>query len=70
MDMQLIEKIKAGGIVVVSTAIIVVLGGFAAWLTHIVNCFQDGEWGFLLVGALFFPLAVIHGIGIWLGLWE
>lgn len=67
--MQLIEKIKAGGIALISTAIIVVLGGFAAWITHIINCFQDGEWGFLLVGALFFPLAVIHGIGIWLGLW-
>lgn len=68
--MQLIEKIKTGGIALVSTVIIVVLGGFAAWVTHIVNCFQDGEWGFLLVGALFFPLAVIHGIGIWLGLWN
>ena len=68
--MQLIEKIKTGGIALVSTALIVVLGGFAAWVTHIVNCFQDGEWGFLLVGALFFPLAVIHGIGIWLGLWN
>lgn len=67
--MQLIDKIKAGGVAVVSTAVIVVLGGFAAWVTHIVDCFQDGEWGFLLVGALFFPLAVIHGIGIWLGLW-
>lgn len=67
--MQLIEKIKAGGIALVSTVVIVALGGFAAWVTHIVNCFQDGEWGFLLVGALFFPLAVIHGIGIWLGLW-
>jgi hypothetical protein len=68
--MQVIEKIKAGGIVVVSLAVLIVGGGFAAWVTHIVDCFQDGEWGFLLVGALFFPLAVIHGIGIWLGLWD
>ena len=68
--MQLVEKIKAGGIAVITLAIVIVGGGFAAWLTHIVNCFQDGEWGFLLVGALFFPLAVIHGIGIWLGLWD
>lgn len=68
--MQLIEKIKAGGIALISTAIIVVLGGFAAWLTHIIDCFKDSEWGFLLVGALFFPLAVIHGIGIWFGFWE
>lgn len=68
--MQLVEKIKAGGIAVVTLAILIVGGGFAAWLTHIIHCFQDGEWGFLLVGALFFPLAVIHGIGIWLGLWD
>jgi hypothetical protein len=68
--MQLIEKIKAGGITLITTALIIFIGGFAAWLTHIINCFQDGEWGFLLVGALFFPLAVIHGIGIWLGLWD
>lgn len=68
--MQLIEKIKAGGIIVVSLAILFVAGGFAAWLTHIVDCFQDGQWGFLLVGALFFPLAVIHGIGLWLGFWD
>lgn len=68
--MQIIEKIKAGGIALIATALIILIGGFAAWLTHIVDCFQDGEWGFLLVGALFFPLAVIHGIGIWLGLWD
>ena len=68
--MQVIEKIKAGGIVVVSLAVLIVGGGFAAWVTHIIDCFQDGEWGFLLVGALFFPLAVIHGIGIWFGLWD
>lgn len=68
--MQLVEKIKTGGIALAATAAVIVCGGFAAWLTHIINCFQDGEWGFLLVGALFFPLAIIHGIGIWLGLWE
>jgi hypothetical protein len=68
--MPLIEKIKAGGIAFIMLAVLVVGGGFAAWLTHIINCFQDGEWGFLLVGALFFPLAVIHGIGIWFGFWE
>lgn len=68
--MQLIEKIKAGGIALVTTALIVVIGGFAAWMTHIVSCFQNGEWGFLLVGALFFPIAVIHGIGVWFRFWN
>ena len=42
---------------------------FAAWLTHIIDCLKDGEWGFLIAGALMFPIAVIHGIGIWFGFW-
>jgi hypothetical protein len=45
------------------------LGGVAAWSTHIYVCFNNGQWGFLVAGALFFPVAVIHGIGIWFGWW-
>ncbi len=41
----------------------------AAWLTHIYTCFQGNRWGFLIAGALFFPIAIIHGIGIWFGFW-
>jgi hypothetical protein len=67
--MRLLDKIKTGGIVVVSTFLLGIIVSFAAWITHIVTCFQNGEWGFLLVGALFFPIAVIHGIGVWFGLW-
>lgn len=39
----------------------------AAWLTHIVTCLADGRWGFLIAGAMCFPVAIIHGAGIWLG---
>lgn len=46
---------------------IVMLGG---WLTHIVVCFQRHYYGFLIAGAIFFPIAVIHGIGIWFGWWH
>ena len=42
---------------------------FAAWLTHIIDCLRDGEWGFLIAGAIMFPIAVVHGIGIWFGFW-
>ena len=42
---------------------------FAAWVTHIVTCLSDGLWGFLIAGALLFPIGVIHGFGIWLNLW-
>ena len=41
----------------------------AAWFQHIYACFTDDHWGFLIAGALFFPVAIIHGIGIWFGVW-
>ena len=41
----------------------------AAWLTHVIDCLKDGEWGFLIAGALMFPIAIIHGIGVWFGVW-
>jgi hypothetical protein len=39
-----------------------------AWLTHIVVCLANGLWGFLVAGAILFPIAIIHGIMIWFGL--
>lgn len=44
-------------------------GAFFAWLTHIVVCLSQGEWGFLIAGALFFPVAVVHGVGVWFEVW-
>jgi len=41
----------------------------AAWLTHVVVCLIAGKWGFLIAGALMFPIAIIHGTGIWFGAW-
>jgi len=41
----------------------------AGWVHHLVICFREGEWGFLIAGALFFPVAVVHGWGRWLGFW-
>lgn len=39
----------------------------ASWLTHIVVCLSAGKWGFLIAGAILFPIANIHGIGYWFG---
>ncbi len=41
---------------------------FAAWVTHIVVCLKTAAWGFLIAGAIVFPIAWIHGTGVWLGL--
>jgi hypothetical protein len=39
----------------------------AAWLTHTISCLLDGRWGFLIAGAIAFPVGVVHGIMIWFG---
>ncbi len=39
----------------------------AAWITHVVVCLKTASWGFLIAGAIMFPIAWIHGTGIWLG---
>lgn len=36
-----------------------------AWLTHIFYCFSHLMWGFLLAGAIFFPIGILHGIYLW-----
>lgn len=38
---------------------------FFAWLTHIFTCFANGLWGFLVSGAIFFPIGILHGFYIW-----
>lgn len=39
----------------------------AAWITHVVVCLKTSSWGFLIAGAIMFPVAWVHGTGIWLG---
>ncbi len=48
---------------------IIFLWAGASWFTHLIICFQEGAWGFLVAGGLFFPIALVHGTGIWFGLW-
>ncbi len=43
-----------------------IVGG---WLQHLYTCFNLEKWGFLIAGAIVPPIGVIHGWGIWLGLW-
>ncbi|HDL7646338.1 TPA: hypothetical protein PXP51_001547 [Yersinia enterocolitica] len=40
-----------------------------AWITHIIVCFKTTSWGFLIAGALFFPIAWVHGTEIWFEWW-
>jgi hypothetical protein len=47
--------------------ICITVTSLAAWLTHVITCLNDGLWGFLIAGALVFPIGIIHGVGIWFG---
>lgn len=41
---------------------------FAAWFTHVIHTIQSEEWLLLIAGAILFPIAIIHGIGLWFGI--
>ncbi len=45
------------------------LFGYAAWLTSIVFCASAGLRPLLIAGALFFPVGIVHGVGVWFGGW-
>lgn len=51
-------------------AILLAVTSVAAWATHVITCIQHHEWGFLVAGAIAAPVAVVHGFGIWFGMWH
>jgi hypothetical protein len=61
-----IHEAKVSKFVVASFGLL----AFAGWLQHLYTCFNEHLWGFLIAGAIFFPIGVIHGWGIWLGIWS
>jgi hypothetical protein len=55
-----------------STALTFLLGAavcYAAWLTSIVFCAVNGTRPLLIAAAAFFPVGIVHGVGIWFGGW-
>jgi hypothetical protein len=52
-----------------ATIVCVGLLSYSAWLTSIVFCSANGERPLLIAAATFFPIGVVHGIGVWLGGW-
>jgi hypothetical protein len=60
------------GVIDLPTALTGLLVGaffYAAWLTSIVFCATHGVWPLLIAAAAFFPVGVVHGIGVWFGGW-
>lgn len=45
------------------------LSAAAAWVTHIIVCIKSASYLFLIAGAVLPPIGVIHGYGVWFGVW-
>jgi len=39
----------------------------AALVTHLIRCFSEEQWGLLIAGSIAFPVAIIHGFLIRIG---
>lgn len=48
-----------------------VVAGFCAicMIAHVVRCLRLGDFGLLIVMLVGFPLGIIHGFGVIVGLW-
>lgn len=56
----------------IQTALSILFAGafcYAAWLTSIVFCAVSGQKPLLIASAAFFPVGIVHGIGVWFGGW-
>ena len=65
-------RVARMGAIVVPTVLSILLAGsmcYAAWLTSIVFCAVSGQRPLLIASATFFPIGIVHGIGVWFGGW-
>ncbi len=65
-------RVPSFGAMDVPTALSILMGGafcYAAWLTSIVFCAASGQRPLLIAAATFFPIGIVHGIGVWFGGW-
>ena len=56
----------------IQTAVSLLFGlgfGYAAWLTSVVFCAANGLRPLLIADAVFFPVGIVHGVGVWFGGW-
>jgi hypothetical protein len=58
-----------GAACAIATLVAIPITLFYAWLTHVIICIQAHDLVFLIIGALFFPIGMVHGAGHWFGAW-
>ena len=48
-------------------ALLLVLAVIGGYITHFITAFGNTMWVLFILGAIFFPVGVIHGWLVWLG---
>lgn len=71
IDREHVMRRRAGPMHMNTAAAILLtsLFSYSAWLTSIVFCSAHGDRPLLIAAAMFFPVGVVHGVGIWFGGW-
>ncbi|WP_247750173.1 hypothetical protein [Rhizobium sp. 16-449-1b] len=63
------ETLAVGaGILIVLAWILVIIASIAAWITHVIVCIKASAWVLLAFGCIVAPVGVVHGVGVWLGI--
>lgn len=63
---RLMDIVGYIGCLSVLVCLIVGLAGLLfAWMTHIFFCYSTEAWGFLIGGAFFIPIGIVHGVWLW-----
>jgi hypothetical protein len=62
-----LAKDTLGVILIYGIAAALILTPIAAWVTHVGVSIKSASWILLIVGALIFPVGIIHGVGFWFG---
>ncbi|MBB5664784.1 hypothetical protein GGE68_002981 [Rhizobium leguminosarum] len=57
----------AAGILAFFLAAGALLAAMAAWITHVIVCIKASAWVLLAFGCVVAPVGVVHGFGVWLG---
>lgn len=52
----------------ITAVLALILTTIAAWITHVIVCIKASAWILLAFGCIVAPVGVIHGIGVWLGI--
>ncbi|HWD14300.1 MAG TPA: hypothetical protein VG519_13200 [Pseudochrobactrum sp.] len=52
----------------ITAVLALILTTIAAWITHVIVCIKAGAWILLAFGCIIAPVGVIHGIGVWMGI--